>query len=83
MNRDQHLGFLKGLDQKQNTVEYMLLGHIKVNAVYWALTALCVLGHGPWTDSFEGWSPMTRQEIIEFVESCKQPNGRQALRTLC
>lgn len=74
-NRELHLKFLKDLDRKEHAGEYILLGHIRINAIYWALTALSLLGHGPWTETFEQFSPLTLQEIVDFVEACRNDDG--------
>lgn len=40
---------------------YYLTSHLRLNAVYWGLTALCIMGHKDALD---------REEMIEFVMSC-------------
>ncbi len=75
MEGNKHLSFLKSLDEKERTYEYMMMEQIRINGIYWALTALCLLGHGPWTDTFNERSPLTEDEIISFVRSCKHPSG--------
>ena len=71
---DLHLGFLKSLeDGEKLRLDATMMAHLRMNAVYWALTALCLLGHGPWTATFDQHSPLTRQEIVEFVMACWRP----------
>lgn len=66
-----HLTFLANLDDREkHRLDATMMAHLRMNAVYWALTALCLLGHGPWTTTFDQHSPLTRQEIIDFVMSC-------------
>lgn len=38
-----------------------MTAHLRMNAVYWALTALCVMGHKDALD---------REETVDFVMSC-------------
>lgn len=40
---------------------YHLTSHLRLNAVYWGLTALCVMKHK---------EALGRDELIEFVMSC-------------
>lgn len=40
---------------------YHLTSHLRLNAVYWGLTALCVMKH---KDALE------REQLIDFVMSC-------------
>lgn len=73
--KDLHLSFLKDLNEREISDAYMMMEHIRINGIYWALTALCTLGYGPWTEGFEKKSPLSRQQIIDFVASCKHPSG--------
>ena len=50
------------LTHRQNKdFTYHLTSHLRLNAVYWGLTALCVMGHKDGLD---------RDEMIEFVMNC-------------
>lgn len=40
---------------------YHLTAHLRLNAIYWGLTALCIMKHKDALD---------REEMIEFVMSC-------------
>ena len=40
---------------------YHLTAHLRMNAIYWGLTALCIMDHQDALD---------REEMIEFVMSC-------------
>lgn len=57
--------------QKTDTLEYWLTEHLRLNGVYWGLTALCLLGHPEALD---------REETIKYVQSCQTEEGTQ-LRT--
>ena len=47
--------------QSKDELSYHLTTHLRMNAVYWGLTALCVMGHKDALD---------RKELIDFVMSC-------------
>ena len=47
--------------QSQDDLMYHLTSHLRLNAVYWGLTALCVMKHKDALD---------REQLIEFVTSC-------------
>ncbi|KAJ7283808.1 terpenoid cyclases/protein prenyltransferase alpha-alpha toroid [Mycena rebaudengoi] len=47
--------------QSTDDLAYHLTAHLRLNAIYWGLTALCVMGHPEALD---------REEVIRFVESC-------------
>ena len=47
--------------QNKDDLVYHLTAHLQMNAVYWGLTALCVMGHKEALD---------RDEMIDFVMSC-------------
>ena len=40
---------------------YHLTSHLRLNAVYWGLTALCVMKHK---------EALEREQLIDFVMSC-------------
>lgn len=46
--------------------EYWLTEHLRLNGVYWGLTALHLLGHP---------QALPRDDTIKFVMSCQHPNG--------
>ena len=50
-------------ENEQNKVDlaYHMTTHLRMNAIYWGLTALCIMGHKEVLD---------REEMIEFVMSC-------------
>lgn len=47
--------------QNKDDLVYHLTAHLRMNAVYWGLTALCVMKHK---------DALNREEMIDFVMSC-------------
>ena len=47
--------------QNKDDLAYHMTTHLRMNAIYWGLTALCIMGHKEALD---------RQETIDFVMSC-------------
>ena len=47
--------------QNKDDLAYHMTTHLRMNAIYWGLTALCVMGRKEALD---------REEMIEFVMSC-------------
>jgi hypothetical protein len=52
--------------QKKDELEYWLTEHLRLNGVYWGLTATCLLGC-PQT--------LNREEMIRYVQSCQTEEG--------
>jgi geranylgeranyl transferase type-2 subunit beta len=52
--------------QRKDELEYWLTEHLRLNGVYWGLTALHLMGRG---------DALPRDETIEFVLSCQHDNG--------
>lgn len=48
-------------DQNQDDLMYHLTSHLRLNAVYWGLTALCIMKNKDVLD---------REELLGFVMSC-------------
>jgi len=48
-------------DIQKKDLAYHLTEHLRVNGVYWGLTALCIMGHQ---------DALPREEMIEYVLSC-------------
>ena len=61
LHKDRHISYIKSLDSKKQDYEYWLSEHLRLNGVYWGLTALCVLSA---KDTFD------KKEVVEFVEKC-------------
>ncbi|KAJ5677275.1 beta subunit of rab geranylgeranyltransferase [Penicillium maclennaniae] len=62
----KHVAYIKNLDTRKDELEYWLTEHLRLNGVYWGLTALHLLGHP---------SALPRDETIDFVLSCQRDNG--------
>ncbi|KAJ5902272.1 beta subunit of rab geranylgeranyltransferase [Penicillium taxi] len=62
----KHVAYIKNLDSRKNELEYWLTEHLRLNGVYWGLTALYILGHP---------DALSREETIDFVLSCQKENG--------
>ncbi|KAG1771065.1 rab geranylgeranyltransferase [Suillus placidus] len=56
-----HVAYIRALGDSKNELSYHLSAHLRMNAVYWGLTALLVMGHKDALD---------RDEMIDFVMSC-------------
>ncbi|MCJ1263304.1 hypothetical protein MMC22_003174 [Lobaria immixta] len=61
-----HVQYIQGLDSRKDEYEYWLTEHLRLNGVYWGLTALHLLGHP---------QALPRDDTIKFVMSCQHPNG--------
>ena len=48
-------------DIQKKDLAYHLTEHLRVNGVYWGLTALCIMGHQ---------DALPREEMIDYVLSC-------------
>ncbi|KAJ5166706.1 beta subunit of rab geranylgeranyltransferase [Penicillium canariense] len=62
----KHVTYIKNLDTRKEELEYWLTEHLRLNGVYWGLTALHLLGHP---------DALPREETIDFVLSCQKENG--------
>ncbi|KAI9751573.1 MAG: hypothetical protein M4579_006008 [Chaenotheca gracillima] len=63
---DQHVRYIQSLDTRKDELEYWLTEHLRLNGLYWGLTALHLLGHP---------DALPREETIAFVLSCFHDNG--------
>ncbi|KAM0270453.1 hypothetical protein ACHAQH_009410 [Verticillium albo-atrum] len=61
-----HVKYIQSLDTKRDEYDYWLTEHLRLNGVYWGLTALHLLGHP---------DALPRSDTIDFVLSCQHPNG--------
>ncbi|KAG8899874.1 hypothetical protein FRC01_010338, partial [Tulasnella sp. 417] len=57
---DKHVAYIQALGKTQD-LAYHLTSHLRLNAVYWGLTALCTMGRKEALD---------REELIDFIMSC-------------
>ncbi|KAL1967084.1 hypothetical protein VTN77DRAFT_3608 [Rasamsonia byssochlamydoides] len=62
----KHVDYIKSLDIRRDELEYWLTEHLRLNGVYWGLTALHLLNHP---------DALPRDETIAFVLSCQRENG--------
>lgn len=58
--------WLTGDSQRRDELEYWLTEHLRLNGVYWGLTALHLLDHP---------EALPRDQTIDFVLSCQRENG--------
>lgn len=63
---DAHVKYIQSLDSKKDELDYWLTEHLRLNGVYWGLTALHLLGRP---------GALSRQETIDFVLSCQHESG--------
>ena len=60
--------------QSQNeddSFEYLAMSHLKMSALYWSLAALFLLKG----ENALSFSPMPREEIINFLQACRNKDG--------
>jgi len=67
--KQKHIEYIKSLDHKKGELEYWLTEHLRLNGVYWGLTALFLLGEPHALD---------RDETIMYVLSCQTEEGTSA-----
>ncbi|KAF1920009.1 geranylgerany transferase type II beta subunit [Ampelomyces quisqualis] len=63
---DKHVRYIQSLDTRKDELEYWLTEHLRLNGLYWGLTALHLLGHP---------AALPRGEVLEFVFACLHDNG--------
>ncbi|KAL4874654.1 terpenoid cyclases/protein prenyltransferase alpha-alpha toroid [Aspergillus karnatakaensis] len=63
---EKHIDYIKKLDSRKDELEYWLTEHLRLNGVYWGLTALHLLGCP---------DGLPRENAIDFVISCQRENG--------
>ncbi|KAI0125654.1 prenyltransferase and squalene oxidase [Xylariales sp. AK1849] len=61
-----HVKYIQSLDTKKDEYEYWLTEHLRMNGLYWGLTALHLLRHP---------DALPRDETIDFVLSCQHESG--------
>lgn len=61
-----HVKYIQSLDTKKDEYEYWLTEHLRLNGLYWGLTALHLMGQP---------DALPRKEVIDFVLSCQHENG--------
>ncbi|UNI14551.1 Protein geranylgeranyltransferase type II [Purpureocillium takamizusanense] len=63
---DAHVKYVQSLDTRKDELDYWLTEHLRLNGVYWGLTALHLLRQP---------NGLPRSETIDFVLSCQHENG--------
>ena len=61
-----HVKYIQSLDTRKDEYDYWLTEHLRLNGLYWGLTALYLLGHP---------DALPREEVIDFVLSCQHDSG--------
>ncbi|KAG8967020.1 hypothetical protein FRC03_010867 [Tulasnella sp. 419] len=61
LNVDLHVAYIQKIGTTKDDLAYHMTSHLRMNAVYWGLTALCIMDRKDALD---------RDEMIEFVMSC-------------
>ncbi|KAJ7095203.1 rab geranylgeranyltransferase [Mycena belliarum] len=56
-----HVAYIQSLGKSTDDLVYHLTAHLRLNAIYWGLTALCIMDHP---------EALERDEVIQFVGSC-------------
>ncbi|KAI9146410.1 beta subunit of rab geranylgeranyltransferase [Paraphysoderma sedebokerense] len=64
--KDLHIKYIKDLDSKRDDLEYWLTEHLRLNGVYWGLTAL---------DLMNSRDTLNKDEVIEFLLKCQHECG--------
>lgn len=70
----EHVGFISGLDSSMDATDdfdYWALEHLRMSALYWAITSLMLIKGEAWEES----SPMGREEVLDFVRECQNEDG--------
>jgi len=63
---EAHVKYIQSLDTRKDEYDYWLTEHLRLNGLYWGLTALHLLGHP---------DALPRADAIDFVLSCQHENG--------
>ncbi|GAB5033269.1 geranylgeranyl transferase type-2 subunit beta [Nannochloropsis oceanica] len=64
----KHVAFIRGLMDKTDSFEHIVMEHLKMSAVYWALMGMALMGR-------DLEAEMKLSEIVEWVLLCQHPNG--------
>ncbi|KAK0440691.1 uncharacterized protein EV420DRAFT_1650441 [Desarmillaria tabescens] len=56
-----HISYIQNLGKSKDDLAYHLNAHLRMNTIYWGLTALCIMGHQ---------DALHREEKIDYVFSC-------------
>ncbi|EJT99925.1 rab geranylgeranyltransferase [Dacryopinax primogenitus] len=58
---DKHVKYIQSLGENTDDLMYHLTAHLRLNAIYWGLTALFIMGHP---------EALVKEDVIAFVMSC-------------
>jgi geranylgeranyl transferase type-2 subunit beta len=58
---EKHVSYIQSLDTKTDSLEYHLTEHLRLNGLYWGLTALHLIGRP---------DELPREGVLDFVFSC-------------
>lgn len=61
-----HVKYIQSLDTRKDDLEYWLTEHLRLNGLYWGLTAL---------DLMNNIDALPRQDVIDYVASLQLENG--------
>jgi geranylgeranyl transferase type-2 subunit beta len=65
--REKHVQYIVNLDRSEkDTFEYYVTEHLRMNGIYWGLTAL---------DLLKEMNQMDKNAIVQFVLDCQHENG--------
>ena len=65
---DKHFKYIKKVANDKESFEYIVTEHLRMSGVYWALTAMSLLGKNIHED-------MNSEEIIDWVLKCQDSSG--------
>ncbi|KAJ9623738.1 Rab geranylgeranyltransferase [Knufia peltigerae] len=63
---EKHVKYIQSLDTRKDELDYWLTEHLRLNGVYWGLTALHLLGHP---------EALPRDKTIDFIFACYNDDG--------
>lgn len=67
---EEHVTFLKGLLEREDSFEFLQLAHLKTSAIYWSLTASTLLNALPQV------YPLAKQrDIVDYLQCTYKDDG--------
>jgi prenyltransferase beta subunit len=63
---DLHVKYIQSLNTKKDDLEYWLTEHLRLQGIYWGITALDLMNH---------IDALPRDELIEYVCACQHESG--------
>ncbi|GMG20839.1 unnamed protein product [Ambrosiozyma monospora] len=61
LEKAKHIAYIKALDDHKDFIEYWMSEHLRMNGLYWGITALFLLKHE---------SEFQKDDVIQFIQSC-------------